>query len=129
MHVRFRLTVPALSVVLLILATAAQASPPPHIGPQDRLTGAAGMTLYTYDPDGTSGVSHCTGPCTVVWPPYLADPGAKPAKGFGLLSRPGHGEQWSYEGRPLYRYAADSKPGIATGDGVNGVWHVAKASR
>lgn len=129
MHVHSWLPVPALSAALLICAITAQASPPPQIGAQGRLTGAAGMTLYTYDPDGTSGVSHCTGPCAAVWPPYLAGPGAKPTKGFALVSRPDHGEQWSHEGRPLYRYAADSKPGMAAGNGVNGVWHVAKANR
>jgi len=93
------------------------------------LRDALGMTLYTYAPDGTSGTSHCTGPCAAVWPPYSADPGARAAGGFGLVTRTDHTLQWSYGGRPLYRYAADTAPGMTKGDGVNGVWHVARAGQ
>lgn len=126
MQVRAWLVVPALLLAPLAYAIPAQASPPPKAGSQGILTGAAGMTLYTYDPDGASGASHCTGPCAIVWPPYLADPGAVAVTGFGLVARPDHREQWSYQGRPLYRYAGDTKPDEALGEGVNGVWHVAR---
>jgi predicted lipoprotein with Yx(FWY)xxD motif len=34
--------------------------------------------------------------------------------------------QWAYNGRPLYLWQKDKKPGDVTGDGVGGVWHVAK---
>ena len=43
-----------------------------------------------------------------------------------------HGErddgakQLAYKGKPLYYWSKDQKPGDRTGDGVNGVWHVAK---
>ncbi|MBB2755062.1 UNVERIFIED_ORG: putative lipoprotein with Yx(FWY)xxD motif [Rhizobium aethiopicum] len=33
-------------------------------------------------------------------------------------------EKW--ESKPLYTFAGDRKPGDMTGDGVGGVWHVAK---
>ncbi|MGH9149067.1 MAG: hypothetical protein ACRD0F_01860, partial [Acidimicrobiales bacterium] len=36
------------------------------------------------------------------------------------------GAQVSYNGKPLYRYAGDSAPGQVTGDGIGGLWHVAK---
>jgi predicted lipoprotein with Yx(FWY)xxD motif len=29
-------------------------------------------------------------------------------------------------GKPLYRYAGDAQAGDVNGDGVGGVWHVAK---
>jgi predicted lipoprotein with Yx(FWY)xxD motif len=34
--------------------------------------------------------------------------------------------QWANEGKPLYTYANDKKPGDVTGDGMNGVWHVVR---
>lgn len=124
MHVRPRLQAHVLTLVLAILATSAQASPPPLQNAQGILETPNGMTLYTYAPDGSTGFSHCDGPCASVWPPYLADSGAHPAQGFSLTKRPDHTLQWSYQGQPLYRYAGDTKPGEARGDGINGVWHV-----
>jgi hypothetical protein len=35
-------------------------------------------------------------------------------------------KQWAYKGHPLYRFAKDTQPGQANGDGVKGVWHTAK---
>ena len=29
------------------------------------------------------------------------------------------------QGKPLYTFNKDAKPGDATGDGVNSVWHIA----
>lgn len=127
MHVRSWLPVPVLVLALVLPASSALASPLPAPNAQGILETPNGMTLYTYAPDGSStGVSHCTGPCASVWPPYLADPGAHLPQGFSLVTRPGQTMQWSYHGQPLYRYAADSKPGEMLGDGVNGVWHVAR---
>lgn len=105
----------------------AQTQASPTADTQQRLVGSHGMTLYTYDPDGDSGRSQCDGTCAVLWPPYLAAAGAKAAGGFGLVSRADHNLQWSYRGHPLYRYAGDTAPGTALGDGVNGNWHVARA--
>lgn len=85
------------------------------------------MALYTYAPDGRGGGSHCRGVCAAVWPPYLADQGARGQRGFGLVKRDHGSLQWTYNGRPLYRYAADTKPGMTSGDGVNGVWHVVRS--
>lgn len=114
-----------LMLALVLPATSALASPPPKLDAHGVLETSSGMALYTYTPDGSTSVSHCTGPCASVWPPYLADPGAHPAQGFSLVTRSGHTLQLSYRGRPLYCYAADSKRGEALGAGVNGVWHVA----
>ncbi|HDR9764226.1 TPA: hypothetical protein QDC44_008515, partial [Burkholderia cepacia ATCC 25416] len=35
-------------------------------------------------------------------------------------------KQWAYRGRPLYRWKQDRKPGDAGGDGIGGMWHVAR---
>jgi predicted lipoprotein with Yx(FWY)xxD motif len=36
--------------------------------------------------------------------------------------------QLTYDGHPLYRYAGDSSPADAKGEGVGGQWFVVKAS-
>lgn len=119
---------PGLMVVLALgFCAAAPAAPPPKTDAKGVLTTAHGLTLYTYAPDGTQGQSMCTGSCAAIWPPYLAAPGAQAAVGFGLVTRQDHGLQWSYQGRPLYRYAGDTAPGMTKGDGINGQWHVAYA--
>ncbi|MGH8849358.1 MAG: COG4315 family predicted lipoprotein, partial [Casimicrobiaceae bacterium] len=35
-------------------------------------------------------------------------------------------KQWAYDGKPLYHWSKDKKPGDMTGDGFNGVWHAVK---
>jgi len=89
------------------------------------LVDADGNTLYTYDPD-SSGTSKCTGTCAVVWPPAEAEAGAKPNKSFTIITRPSGTHQWAYKDKPLYGYMFDDGPGSVSGDGEDGVWHVAK---
>ena len=100
---------------------------PPSANARGELSGPDGLVLYTYDPDGTSGQSQCTGACAALWPPFAAAIHAKSAGGFSVITRPDHTLQWAFDGRPLYRYAGDSKPGFANGDGINGSWHIAHA--
>jgi predicted lipoprotein with Yx(FWY)xxD motif len=93
----------------------------------------AGLTVYTWDRDTTS-TSGCSGGCAGTWPAVLVPAGTPtpiPADGVtGTLAssaRPdGGGNQLTLDGKPVYRYAADSAPGEAKGDGVGGVWHVVK---
>ena len=88
-------------------------------------TDADGMTLYTYDKD-SPGKSNCTGLCAVFWPPVIAADTVKPTGGFATITRDDGTKQWAYHGKPLYGYVSDAKPGDTIGEGVNGVWHVAK---
>lgn len=88
------------------------------------LVDAEGMTLYTYDKD-SAGRSTCTGLCALAWPPVEAGQNARPSGRFTLITRPGGSKQWAYDGRPLYGYTGDEEPGDVTGDGADGVWHVA----
>jgi predicted lipoprotein with Yx(FWY)xxD motif len=93
----------------------------------------SGFTVYTWDRD-TTATSGCTGGCAGTWPAVVvpADTATPiPADGVtGTLAsspRPdGGGNQLTLDGKPLYRYAPDSAPGEAKGDGVGGVWHVVK---
>ncbi len=126
----------ALATVALLLASLAlaQAAAPsvqvrydPQLG--HHLTGPNGMTLYVFGKD-TEGVSNCTGGCADNWPPLMADadtvataPLAIPGA-FSVIDRDG-GKQVAYNGRPLYYWAKDAKPGDATGQGVGDVWWVA----
>lgn len=89
------------------------------------LVDAKGMTLYTFDPD-KGGKSACSGGCAQAWPPLVATGDAKPSGDWTVITRDDGSKQWAYKGKPLYTWVQDSKPGDATGDGVNSVWHVAK---
>lgn len=91
------------------------------------LTDDSGMTLYVFDKDAAnSGKSVCNGVCAVNWPPLLAKEGAKAKGDYSIVKRDDGKMQWAYKGKPLYLWIKDKKPGDKTGDGVNGVWHVAK---
>lgn len=90
------------------------------------LTDAAGMTLYVFDNDITTpGKSACTGPCLNMWTPLAAPADAKPQGPYTLVTRDDGSLQWAYNGRPLYRWYADKKPGDRDGDGLRRAWHVA----
>ncbi len=89
------------------------------------LTDSKGMTLYTFDKDKGK-VSACYGDCAKKWPPYEVKKGEKMAKDWGKTKRKDGSMQWTYEGHPLYYFADDQKAGDSKGDGVGGVWHVAK---
>jgi predicted lipoprotein with Yx(FWY)xxD motif len=82
-----------------------------------------GMTLYTYDED-EPGVSHCVDQCAVNWPPATATEADKPVGDLTIIERPDGTLQWADEGKPLYTFVQDKKPGDVTGDNVKGVWHV-----
>jgi predicted lipoprotein with Yx(FWY)xxD motif len=96
---------------------------------------ASGKTLYTFDKD-TSPTSACTGNCAATWPPLVLQSGANaPVAGPGLtnltaVARPDDATRMQvvWNGKPLYTYAADTAPGETKGDGVGGIWHVAKPS-
>lgn len=90
----------------------------------DHLVSADGMTLYVFDKDA-AGQSACAGDCAKAWPPVAAAAEAKDVGDFTVLTRADGARQWAYQGRPLYRFAKDQKPGDALGDGVKGVWHIA----
>lgn len=89
-------------------------------------TDAHGMTLYSYDKDAT-GKSNCYDKCATNWPPLKAAAGAKAEGEWTVVKRTDGTHMWAYDGKPLYTFVKDKKAGEATGDGMGGVWHVAKA--
>src|SRR5262249_18707056 len=84
-----------------------------------------GMALYTYDKDAP-GKSNCSGECAAYWAPARAAVGAKPVGGLTIIKRDDGTMQWADDGKPLYTYVNDKKPGDVMGDGKNNVWHVVK---
>ena len=90
------------------------------------LTDLKGMTLYTYAKD-TTGVSNCTGKCLTLWPAYVApsQAGTYPAN-VRVIKRTDGTLQYTWKGIPLYYFAQDKNSGEVNGQGVGGVWNVAK---
>jgi len=114
-----------LSLAALASGVAMAAAPIKTVG--GMLVNTAGMTLYTFDNDTAgSGKSACNGPCAGLWPPVVAEADAKPEGDLTIITRDDGSKQWAYKGKPVYTWVKDSKPGDVTGDGVNGVWHIAK---
>ena len=87
----------------------------------------AGMTLYTFDKDAT-GASSCYGTCATNWPPYTSGATAEKMlpSNITVITRTDGSKQFAWKGKPLYYYAADTKPGDVQGDGIGGVWHIVK---
>jgi predicted lipoprotein with Yx(FWY)xxD motif len=105
----------------------------PKVGPI--LVDAKGFTVYDFHKDkGT--VSSCYGACEGVWPPVLTagDPTAgegASASQIGTTKRKDGSVQVTYAGHPLYTYAADKKPGEATGNDIDSFgaeWYALKGS-
>lgn len=91
------------------------------------LIGPDGRTLYVFAPDVVgSGASTCYNQCAVNWPPLTVAPNAQPMGDYTILMRTDNTSQWAYKGKPLYYFIKDTKPGDKLGDGVNGVWSVAR---
>jgi predicted lipoprotein with Yx(FWY)xxD motif len=91
-------------------------------------TDEKGMTLYVFDKD-QAGKSNCNDKCAEVWPPFKAAEDAKAEGEWTVVDRTDGSKMWAYEGRPLYTYTKDQKPGDVTGDGVTddfGTWHAEK---
>ncbi len=93
------------------------------------LTSTKGRTLYSLSAE-KNGKFICTGPCLSVWLPLVVPAGVRPTGPvkLGTTSRPdGNKVQVTYRGRPLYRFAGDSKPGDVNGEGIKdvGTWRAA----
>jgi predicted lipoprotein with Yx(FWY)xxD motif len=118
--------------------TDAAASPALRVAglePGRALVDGQGRTLYLFEADHGA-MSACNGACASIWPPATAT--GKTAAGPGLtagkiatITRSDGKSQLTYNGHPLYRYAADRKPGDAEGQGLDqfgAKWYVLNAS-
>ena len=98
------------------------------------LVGANGHTLYLFTHD-KGAKSSCYGQCAAYWPPLIA---GKPTVGAGLKAsllgttkRKDGKLQVTYNGHPLYFFAADKKAGDIKGQDFvhfGGTWWVVSAA-
>ncbi|MCF3948453.1 hypothetical protein AiwAL_18880 [Acidiphilium sp. AL] len=70
--------------------------------------------------------STCYGQCAELWPAVKAPTKFKAMKPWGSMVRKSGGKQLTYDGYPLYTWSKDTKPGDVPGQGVKGLWRVAK---
>ena len=79
--------------------------------------------LYTFDND-TGGKSACTGKCAENWPPLKATAADKDEGKWTIITRDDGTKQWAFDGKPLYYFVQDKKPGDMTGDKKMDKWHI-----
>ncbi|MNY31080.1 Secreted repeat [compost metagenome] len=87
-----------------------------------------GMTLYTFDKD-SGGKSMCNDECAKNWPPMMAPAGATADGKWSVIKRDDGKMQYAYDGKPLYTFVKDEKPGEMKGDKMKDVWHVVHESQ
>lgn len=88
------------------------------------VAGSNHMTVYQFASDTSgSGTSACTEACITTWPPVTVTAGTTPTAATGLtatigtISRTdGKGTQVTYNGRPVYFFSGDAKPGDSNGN-------------
>lgn len=98
------------------------------------LVDSAGRAVYMLEGDRDG--SKCTGACLQAWPPLLVTT-SQPTAGanlepsmVGSIQRPDGSMQVTYNGHPLYHYAADGGRGMTQGHDVRdqtGQWYLLTA--
>jgi len=98
------------------------------------LVDGQGRALYLFEADKST-TSTCTGACAAAWPPVTAS--AMPMAGggvsqslLGTTKRADGTEQVTYNGHPLYYFAADTGAGMVKGQGAKAFgagWYVLNA--
>jgi len=93
------------------------------------LAGEDGKTLYIFKKD-SAGKSACSDDCASNWPPFTVTGSDTLKAGDGVtgtlatLTRDDGAMQVTYNGAPLYYFAADKAAGDTNGQGVGGNWFV-----
>ena len=96
----------------------------------DILVDADGRTLYAFTKD-QGDQSACSGQCATNWPALTGTATAGTGAQATLLSsamQTDGNSQVTYDGRLLYYFAGDNKPGDINGQGVGNVWFALSAS-
>ncbi len=83
------------------------------------------MSLYTYDKD-KNGVSTCYDACAENWLPALLEKGTPLGENYTLIKRKDGTMQAAFRSQPLYLSSEDWNVGDMNGDGIDGVWHLAR---
>ncbi len=117
----------ALATAACLMASAGFAAPgsTATTGIGDVLVAENGMTLYIFAKD-SAGKSVCNDDCAVKWPPLFAKADDAQSGDYTIVERDDDSYQWAYKGMPLYFWVKDKAAGDTTGEGVGGVWSVAR---
>jgi predicted lipoprotein with Yx(FWY)xxD motif len=109
---------------MFVLSACASMSDPMAKNADGVLVNEAGMTLYTFDKDvAGSGKSACSGPCATLWPAVPATRASYSAP-YSVVTRDDGTKQLARNGKPLYLFAQDTRPGERKGDKVKELWHL-----
>jgi len=90
----------------------------------DILVDGEGRTLYAFTKD-QGDQSACSGECATNWPALTGTATAGTGAQASLLSTATQAsgtDQVTYDGKLLYHFAGDAKPGDTNGQGVGTVW-------
>jgi predicted lipoprotein with Yx(FWY)xxD motif len=86
----------------------------------------SGFTLYSFDGNAAHAKPSCDGgDCARLWLPLEAPEIANAVGTFSALARDDGITQWTYRGKPLYKYRGDQKPGDTGGVDVDARFHIA----
>jgi predicted lipoprotein with Yx(FWY)xxD motif len=114
---------PAAPAVTYSIKTATK----PGVG--DYLVDSKGMALYYFTKD-LPGKSNAPAAVLALWPVFsAADSSVQPSlngSAFSSITRDDGAKQTTYMGWPLYYFAKDQAPGDTMGEGVAGIWYLAK---
>jgi predicted lipoprotein with Yx(FWY)xxD motif len=113
----------ALLVTVALTLPALAVAAEPAMMKNGMMVDQKGMTLYHFDSD-KGGKSMCNEKCAENWPPMMAPADAKAEGKWTMIKRDDGKMQWAYDGKPMYNYKMDQKPGDALGDGKGGLWHM-----
>lgn len=93
------------------------------------LVGPTGMTLYVLSKETASDLQ-CLEDCARNWLPLTGNPVANGlTEALSMVRRTtdaGSLEQLVYKNQPLYYWSRDKAPGDVTGEGIGGIWSVAR---
>jgi predicted lipoprotein with Yx(FWY)xxD motif len=95
----------------------------------DILVDGEGRTLYAFTKD-QGDQSACSGECATNWPALTGTATAGTGAQASLLSTATQAsgtDQVTYDGKLLYHFAGDAKPGDTNGQGVGTVWFTVAA--
>jgi predicted lipoprotein with Yx(FWY)xxD motif len=99
---------------------------PAHVQ-EGHLTDVQGYSLYTYDRDiAWGGSAKCAAVCAQRFTPFIAPPGVYRVGDYELLRLSDGRRQWTFRGKPLYRYAGDQAPGQTGGEAEGNLWRLAR---
>jgi predicted lipoprotein with Yx(FWY)xxD motif len=87
-----------------------------------------GLSVYVYLPDDSNpSRTTCIEDCANDWPPVLLTAPSPSVEGIpktsvGVTTRPDGAHQLTLDGYPLYRFAADHRPGEIRGESIGNAW-------